>query len=125
MIYRFYLLDQDSHIKAAETFSAPDDAGAHEVASLVYGACNDEFGSYELWRGAQRVAGGCDGVNAAGELTLADVILARQENVLDLEDRLQRTFACVRRSRKLLETTAALRSRVHSGGGSLRRAETL
>jgi len=113
MQYRYYLLDCDDHIKAAETFSAPDDVMARETAKLVYDACDDEFAMYELWRGAEFVAKGSDRANAAGGIGLSDVVSARQENILDLEDRLQRTFACVRRSRKLLETTAALRRRIN------------
>ena len=112
MHYRFYLLDQDGHIKAAETFSSPNDSMARETANLAYDACSDEFENYELWRGSERVAGRCDRANGAGQLRISDVVSARQDNILELEDRLQRTFACVRRSRKLLETTAALRNRM-------------
>jgi hypothetical protein len=113
VIYRFYLLDQENHINAAESFSAPDDMVAAETAGLVYRACNDQFESYELFQGAKRVAGSRVHADGAGMLKLADVVMARQENILDLEERLQSGFACVRRSKKLLETTAALRNRVH------------
>lgn len=113
MQYRYYLLDGDDHIRAAETFSALDDAVARETAKLVYNGCNDEFERYELWRGGERVTGGSNHADAAGELRLSDIVAAHQESILDLEDRLQRTFACVRRSRRLLETTAALRKRIN------------
>ena len=113
MQYRYYLLDGDDHIRAAETFSALDDAVARETAKLVYSGCNDEFEKYELWCGGERVARGCNRADAAGELRLSDIVAARQESILDLEDRLQRTFACVRRSRKLLEATTTLRNRIN------------
>jgi hypothetical protein len=113
MLYRFYLLDRDDHIRAAETFCSPDDATAQETADLVYDACDDEFRRYELWRSGERVARGWPGANAAGAPRLSDVVSAREENILDLEERLQQTFACVRKSRKLLEITSALRNRIN------------
>ena len=113
MLYRFYLLDQDNHIKAAETFCAADDATAQETADLVYDACDDEFQRYELWRNGERVTTGWVGANVARGSRLSDVVSTREENILDLEDRLQRTFTCVRRSRKLLEITSALRNRIN------------
>jgi hypothetical protein len=113
MHYRFYLIDEDDHIKATETFSAQDDIIARETVNLVYDACNDEFDGYELGRSGERIAGCSHRADAVGKIKLSDVVSARQENILDLEGRLQRTFACVRRIRKLWETATALRGRMY------------
>jgi hypothetical protein len=41
MFYRFYLLDSDRHIRAAESFCASDETEAKQVAATVYEACSD------------------------------------------------------------------------------------
>lgn len=104
MHYRVYLLDQDSHIGAAETFAASCDADASAIAASVHQACADAFPRFELWRGPQRL-------QAKDDWTVEDVVARHQDSVLDLEERLMRTFDCLKRSRTLLEETTRLRSR--------------
>jgi hypothetical protein len=106
MNYRFYLLDENEHIRAGESFTASDDAQATEVAAAVHSACSDVFDGYELWRGNARVAKTRRTRHVSS--SAQEIVEARQENVLDLMDRLQRTFTCVRESRRLLQVTSYL-----------------
>ncbi len=115
MKYRLYLLDENAHFRAGESFSATSDMEAADIAAAVHSACADVFDGYELWRGAHCVLQIRNGLVPAGNVTLSDVVAARQENVLDLEERLQRTFACVSASRTLLAATDGLRRRQGCG----------
>jgi hypothetical protein len=108
MNYRVYLLDDLAAIRAAESFSATEDGEAAHVAAVLFEACGDVFHGYELWRGSERIAPRPQPASASRGLE--DVILSRQDIVLDLEDRLQRTFACVNQSRKLLERIDEIRT---------------
>jgi hypothetical protein len=110
MQYRFYLVDVNDRIRAGESFSASDDREAREVAALVHDNCSDAFAGYELWRGTARIAHFRQEQPGTGEINLTDVVRRRQANILELEDRLQTTFSCMRESRKLLKATALLRT---------------
>ncbi|MBV9251907.1 MAG: hypothetical protein JO227_22035 [Acetobacteraceae bacterium] len=108
MNYRLYLLDSINRIRAAESFSATGDREARKIAASVHEACADVFAGYEIWRGSERLTADSRQVG----LDWTDwAMLQRQEAVLDLEERLQRTFACVSQSRRLLEASAKLRGR--------------
>jgi hypothetical protein len=76
---------RDARIGAAESFSAPDDLAAAQVRAIVQECCSDMFEGYEVWRGSKYVAR----TRKGKKVTLQDVVMARQENILDLEDRLQ------------------------------------
>jgi hypothetical protein len=95
---------------APESFCASDETEAKEVAGTVYEACSDVFYGYELWCGPERVAKCGRKLTSDEPLRLSEVVWHRQGNILDLEDRLQNTFSCIRESRKLLAATAALRA---------------
>ncbi|MGE0223696.1 MAG: hypothetical protein AB7S57_10570 [Acetobacteraceae bacterium] len=105
MQYRLYLLTSDKHIRAGQSFAAQDDSEATAIGATLYDACSDEFAGYEVWRGPVMLKHG----RPAGITGLEEIIQARQQSLLDLEDSLQRSFACVHRSRRLLETTDRLR----------------
>jgi hypothetical protein len=107
MRYDLRLLDRDARVGAAESFSAPDNVAAAQVGALVRECCSDVFAGYEVWRGSECIARTIKG----RKVTPEDVVLARQENILDLEDRLQTTFACVRRSKMLMQITAQWREK--------------
>jgi hypothetical protein len=109
MEYRVYLLDDSRHIHAAEWFSATEDDDAVLIAQSVHNACCDLFATFEVWRGTEIVAEG-DGKREEPALDLRQIVQAHQENVLKLEDRLQRSFDCIDKSRKMLATTEALRA---------------
>ncbi|MFL5279869.1 MAG: hypothetical protein ACJ8AW_02435 [Rhodopila sp.] len=94
---------------AAEFFSASGDRAAAQVAALVHDASSDVSTGYELWREADRIASGRHAPQAAAGPKHEDVIQAHQDIIVDLEERLQRAFACVARSRKLVETAAKVR----------------
>ena len=115
MNFRFYLLDAASRIRAAESFSAANDAEAAQVALTTYDACSDVFAGYELWRGNACIAGDARPARPAPRLNAWTIAVVHQHNVLDLEDRLYRSFACIRESSRLLTVTSQLRelSRYH------------
>jgi len=109
MNFRIYLLDATSRIRAAESFSAHDDSEAAGIALATYDACSDVFEGYELWCGstciARRARKGID----RPRLNAWSMAMMRQDDVLDLEDRLHRSFACIRESTRLLTVSSQLR----------------
>ena len=109
--YRIYLLDANAGIEAADFFSASADTDAAEIASFLHDACSDTFTSYELWRGETCIASSCHESKTDVELNLEAAIQKHQNIIVDLEERLQQAFACVNRSRKLLDTYARIGSR--------------
>jgi len=107
MRYRLYLLDAAQKIAAAEAFIATDDLEALETAAILFRATDDVFAAYEVWCGPRHVTGA--GVwHQADGTGLADLAEGQQLRMLDLEERLLSSFACVRRSRALLEATTDL-----------------
>jgi hypothetical protein len=119
--YRIYLLDGGDHISAGEFFSASNDKEAAEIAASIYEVCSDAFEGYEVWHGAVCILP--NGHNRNWTVPrIEDVIEARQDNILDLEDRLQRSYACMNRSRKLLEVQARLRQQRQRAGDADPRA---
>jgi hypothetical protein len=104
--YRLYLLDAADHIHVGESFTAPDDATAAQVAALVHDACSDEFPGVEVWQGTRRLPafdGSPRWQGPGAEQINANLV----QSVLEIEERLHRSFAAVRRSQKLVERTKA------------------
>lgn len=110
MSYRLYLLSTSGGIVAGESFLADNDKAAIAVAVTVYSSCRDEIDGYELWQSTTKVA---DHRSLADDLPWWAVTQVRQRELLDLEDRMQSTFTCLQRSRRLLEVTATLRDSSH------------
>lgn len=110
MDYRFYLLDERNRICAGEYFFSPDDMEAGELAAALYGACCDAFRGYEVWRGATRIPKACETTRLdAGAGTTVAI-----SSLLDLVDKLRTSFACVRRSNRLIEVQAQLREQLRT-----------
>jgi PII-like signaling protein len=108
MHYRLYLYDSEDHVSAAETYSATNDREALEIGHAVFEAASDHFKRHEVWCGATLLKGV---LGFRRTLALTEVMNRHEENVLELEERLQRTFNSVKRSRNLLETIDRLRER--------------
>jgi hypothetical protein len=108
--YRMYLLDSDGDIAAAESFLASKDDDAADVARSVFEASNDVFSGYELWTGKQCISSATH--SALARRTRHAAVQKHQQTVLDLEERLHKAFACVRRSRRLLAASKGIRDRV-------------
>jgi hypothetical protein len=104
--YRLYFVDKADHFRAAQVFEAASDIEAVQIAELVHDACSDVAPRFELWCGAAPVATS-RGRRPAPDL--ATVIRERQQQVLDLEDIVQRSYSSLAHSRKLMERSAALR----------------
>ena len=109
MNYRLYLLDDARNIRAGESFVAEDDSRAIGIAITVYSSCSDAFNGYELWKQSVKLA---DERNAYSSQHWWAITQASQREVLDLEDRMQRTFACLSESRQLLDASSKLRGRI-------------
>lgn len=116
--YRLYFIDKADHFQAAQPFDAPNDTEAVQIAELTHDACSDVAPHFELWRGAKPIASS-HGRRAAPDVTT--VTLRHQEQVLELEDIVQRSYRCLARSQRLIERTAILRRRIedHSSEQSL------
>lgn len=106
MSYRLYLLSTSGGIVAGESFGADNDSDAIAMAVTVYSSCRDEISGYELWKSFTKIA---DHRSLAEALPWWAVTQVRQRELLDLEDRMQSTFVCLQRSRRLLQASAALR----------------
>ena len=115
--YRVYLLDSHGRIEAAESFSASGNVDATEVAASIYDACSDVFGGFEIWHGGERISQAGTGATRQSKPAFDEAIQRHQDTVLDIEEKLFRAFACVNRSRKLLETSAKLRDRMNTSEG--------
>ena len=125
MQYRFYLLDVADRFEAAEVFVAQHDREAAEVVAWVYAACSDAFHGYELWRGTERVVKQSRSSPSVRELVSFEIAMAHRATILDLVDRLEGTFPCVRTSQTLPETIARLRNaRAPVGSGPSARASS-
>lgn len=110
MDYRVYLLAGDGHIRAAENFTAASHGEATDIATALHDACSDVFPACEVWQGRFVV---CK-LPLASQRFLPEVrisIDARQKATLDLEDRLQSSFAGVRRCRALMGALDGLKGR--------------
>jgi hypothetical protein len=105
--YRIYLLSLEGRIAGAESFYSTGDDEAAEMAFDLYSLSSDVVVGYELWRGAVRLVQALDRPKP-GSPNFDDMLISRQERMLELQERLRSTFACIRQSRQLLEATTIL-----------------
>jgi len=103
MNYRLYLFGKARRIRAAEHFGADNDIRAIGIAESVFSFCCDDFEGYEVWNGMTMIA---DDRSLPEASRWWAITQASQRDVLDLEDRVQRTFRSVSKSRQLLEAAA-------------------
>jgi len=111
MDFRMYLLDDNGQIQAAHSFSEATDGEAADFTALLYSLCDDVFTGYEVWRGTHIMCAG-ERSPAQPKETLASVNERRQRLVVEREESLMDSFACVRSSRKLIHELDALRERL-------------
>jgi hypothetical protein len=105
--YRIYLLNLEGRIAAAESFYSTGDDEAAAMAFDIYSLSSDVIVGYELWRGAMRLVEAKDRPRPVPP-DFDGMIISRQARTLELEERLQSTFACIRESRQLMEAVSAL-----------------
>jgi hypothetical protein len=106
MKYRLHLLGRAGHVRATGSFTADDDVRAIGIPQSVFSSCCDDFDGYAVWNGTTMIA---DDRRLRQSHWWA-ITKASQREVLDLEDRVQRTFASVSKSRQLRD--AASKSRI-------------
>jgi hypothetical protein len=93
---RLYLF-RDGHIIAGQSFLAFSDEEALEMCSAVYDDCSDVADSCEVWHGDQLKAA----VSWKSRRARFPVETALQANIVELEEALSSSFACIRESRRL------------------------
>jgi hypothetical protein len=106
--YRVYLLNSERRVRAAESFLSENDKAACEEAALLLGFCDDIFAGFELWRGPRCISVETGARQSSVLPSWEDIGHARQELVIQLEIRMQRTFAAVRESQKLLAMSSEI-----------------
>jgi hypothetical protein len=117
--YRIYLYDFEDKICAAYSFQAGDDVEAIEVGAVVSRSTIDVCLRHEIWSEARHLTGSIP-VSPSATPTLEALSEKRQAQVVELEERLASTFACIRASRALMKATDTLLElrRVHIGARS-------
>lgn len=110
MRYRVYLLNQWNKIAAAESFAAADDDEALAMGRDLYVMSSDVFCGYEVWRGKTRLVAGSPSP-PANPVSIDLWPAVRQMRMLDLEERLQQSFVCIRESRTLMTAVDQLLER--------------
>lgn len=103
MNYRVYLMDEHRHIRAAESFAADCNNEALEITAVLYDACSDTFPACELWQ-ANTMIGRLPASSPQADGFAHDYLGLgrRQRDILELEELLRQSFACMRESRRLL-----------------------
>lgn len=117
MQYNFYLLGVDNRIRATDTFSASNDEDAAQIAGDAYLLAQDEFGGFELWRYGTLLSGSRGPRHVRVPSPAAWWSDVRQQRALELEERLESSFECIRSSRELMKRIDELRA-----GPTMRRA---
>lgn len=93
-----------------ESFSTEFDNEALWIASVIYNACSDVFPACEVWRGSTMMAK----LPLASQPPAPAPLLSPevcQKTAIELAERLQRSFACVRESRRLMDALTDLKAR--------------
>lgn len=110
MEYRVYLLGQDLRIRAAETFTSASEIQALEIATILHDACSDAFAASEVWQGDRLIIR-----MGADDIPQIEVPISamQQGSFLELAERFQQSFACVRESRRLMSAVDNLKARRH------------
>jgi ankyrin repeat protein len=99
--YRLYLYDLNDAMAAAVPFHASDDMEALELGALLLRASCDVFSRHEVWSGSRHLTGQTVVLPRESVRQMSE---ARQARAADAEYRLAESFACIRRSQKLLKT---------------------
>jgi predicted transcriptional regulator len=108
MEYRLYLIDAKNRIRAAESFVADGELEAKEIATAIYESCYASFDCIELWQGARVVMRKFSSdIITTGDLWT--LIAKRQESVAQVEEAMERSFACIRESEQLMTTLGMIR----------------
>jgi hypothetical protein len=107
MQYHIYLLGPGDHSQAGGSFIADDNSEAREIAIAVFGSCYTSFQGIELWTGTTLVM---RKVHIRATVDLQKVIDKRQENIAQLEEVLEQSFECIRKSRQLMDALDKVRT---------------
>ncbi len=103
--YRIFFLDDHGVIVARDEFKAEFDSAAIQIADMLFDACSDCLGGYELWSGARRILPAGDGQMSRrrnGSQTPSDMSGSIQLIVAERERILLDSHWTVARSTKLL-----------------------
>jgi hypothetical protein len=107
--YRIFFLDRRGAIEARQELFAEDDDAAIALSTIVFQACSEVYGGFELWSFARQVMAVTSGRGKLAEIRLDEITSAMQQSVLNFEDSIHRSHLRVARSKKLLDATETLR----------------
>jgi hypothetical protein len=100
--YRGHLGPQP-HFAALHSFHADSAQDAAEIAFDLYSLCSDAVTSYELWCNTECLVQALDRPTP-GYPKIQRRTELRQAQMVEHEEMLQASYACIRQSRKLMET---------------------
>lgn len=108
--YQVYFRDHGGCIVAGEAFAATDNDEAVEVVLALHSACSDYYERCELWRETQ-----CIAVSSHRDLQRWSAVIGqlrreRQQRLLDLEELLETSYACLRDSKAYRGAAMRLRT---------------
>jgi hypothetical protein len=115
-VYRLHLTREHGTIWASGTFPAADDVGANLIACVICDASEGDFEGYELWRGEVCLTFAPKRHRSAEKLTIDALDAARELAIIDLEDQLQRSYACIASSKALMARLDEMKSRRDAAG---------
>lgn len=114
--YRLFFLDEKGAIEARQELTAENDQTAIALSTIVFEACSEVYSGFELWSFDRRVMAATPGIGKLASIVLEDVTRDMQQRVLEVEDAIQRSHWRVAHSRKLLDSTDALRGTLARNG---------
>jgi hypothetical protein len=100
-VYRMYFWTKGpDQIPTRDDFQADDDVSAIRIARVLYDTCSDVCDYFELWQGERQIP-----ARQADQqrTTLADLIEAHQNVVIEREEHIGQSRRLLARSRRLIE----------------------
>src|SRR5690348_13100135 len=107
-MYRIYFRDGGG-ICGRDDVDAEDDGTALTIAEFLFEACSDSCNGFEVWHKTRQVWDRANSLPRA-TLSLTELSLKTQAQVLEREDAIQRSNWAIARSRRLLRRLSSLRA---------------
>jgi len=106
--YRIYFVGP-GRISARQDFEADEDVAAIRIARVLYDACSDVCEAFELWQGRREIRAAQQPHYASARLS--DLIEAHQRVTIDREEAISQSKGMIARSRHLIATLDAIKSK--------------
>ena len=115
--YRMYLVDRFGKFRWPHDLNAQNDGEALALVHAMQHACSDMPVMMELWQGARRIPGVSGKTPSALRETWEDLLLRRQEALLETEEALSNSGTAIARSRRLQERIEETKRAMESRSG--------